>query len=149
MILDRSRGAIGRFEVGDAHARDLTLTGEEIARFAALSGDVNPLHHDEALARESRFGGLIASSGHLCALLAGACAEFTIPRGPALGLEFSFQFRRAVRAGQAVRLRWEVTGVEPSPKLAGELVTMRAEIRDREGEVLVAGTCKVLAKEAL
>ncbi len=139
----------GPLRVGDAAAREIALTAEDVKRFAALCGDTNPLHHDEAAARASRFGGLIASGAHLAALLTGSCAAFTTARGPAVGLEFSYQFRKAARAGVTLRLRWEVTAVEPSAKLGGDIVALRAEIRDGAGALLVAGAGKVLAKEKL
>lgn len=139
----------GPLRVGDAAVQEIALAAGDIARFAALCGDPNPLHHDEAAARASRFGGLIASGAHLAALLTGSCAAFTTARGPAVGLEFSYQFRKAARAGVTLRLRWEVTAVEPSAKLGGDILTLRAEIRDGEGALVVAGAGKVLAKEEL
>ncbi len=133
--------------VGDAADREVPLTAEDIVRYAALCGDTNPLHHDEAAARRSRFGGLIASGAHTLALLTGFCAAFTTSRAPCVGLEFSYQLRRAARAGDVLRMRWEVVGVERSERLAGEVATLRGEIRDQGGALLVAASGKVLARE--
>jgi acyl dehydratase len=135
--------------VGDAETRDVLLTAEDIVRHAAASGDTNPLHHDEEAARASRFGVLIASGAHTAALLTGFCAAFTTSRSPALGLEVAYQFRRAARAGDLFRMRWEVVGVERSAKLGGELLNLAGEARDGEGRVLVTGTAKILAREVL
>jgi acyl dehydratase len=140
---------VGGLRVGESALREVTLTAEDIARHAAAFGDTNPLHHDEAAARASAFGGLIASGAHTAALLTGFCAGFTTSRTPALGLEFSYQFRRAARAGDLFRMRWEVVAVERSEKLGGEIVTLAAEARDGEGRVLVTGTGKVLARAVL
>jgi len=71
-----------------------------------------------------------------------------IEDGPGPG-EFSYQLRRAVRAGDLFRMRWEVVAVEPSEKLGGEVVTLAAEARDGEGRVLVSGTARILVKDAL
>src|SRR5207249_5971418 len=98
------------------------LTAEDIARFAALSRDHNPLHHDEGRARASRFGGIIASGPHLSAIFMGITATHFSRRGTALGLEFNFQFRKAARAGETLELRWRVVRVEPKEKLRGEIV---------------------------
>ena len=138
-----------KLAVGDVATREVLLGAEEIARQAAALGDTNPLHHDEAAARASRFGGLIASGAHTLALLTGFCAAFTTARAPALGLEFSYQLRRAVRAGDLFRMRWEVLAVEPSEKLGGELVTLAAEATDGEGRLLVTGTGRILVTDAL
>lgn len=133
--------------VGDAADREVALTAEDIVRYASLCGDTNPLHRDEAAACRSRFGGLIASGAHTLALLTGFCAAFTTSRAPCVGLEFSYQLRRAARAGDVLRMRWEVVSVERSEKLAGDLVTLGGEIRDQGGALLVSASGKVLARE--
>ncbi len=133
--------------VGDFEVREVPLTAEDIVRYATLCGDTNPLHHDEAAARKSRFGGLIASGAHTIALLTGFCAAFTTSRAPCVGLEFSYQLRRAARAGDVLHMRWEVVGLEPSEKLGGDLITLRGEIRDQGGALLVGASGKVLARE--
>ncbi len=135
-------------KIGDASSRTVLLTAEDVRGFATLCGDPNPLHHDEERARASRFGGLIASGGHLTALLTGACAGFTVPHGPGVGLEFTYQLRKAARAGQVLHLRWEVVGKELSPKLGGELLRLRGEIRGEDGALLVAGSGTVLSRDA-
>jgi acyl dehydratase len=133
--------------VGDSADREIPLTAEDIVRYATLCGDTNPLHHDEAAARRSRFGGLIASGAHTTALLTGFCAAFTTSRAPCVGLEFSYQLRRAARAGDVLHLRWEVVAVERSDKLAGDLFTLRGEMRDQTGALLVGASGEVLARE--
>jgi acyl dehydratase len=134
---------------GDAAEKTVPLTPEEIVRWASLSGDPNPLHHDEAAARRSRFGGLIACGGHLTALMTSFCAAFTTARGPALGLEFSYRLRKAARAGTTLRLRWMVERVEPSEKLRGDLIHLEGDVRDDSGAILVTARSTVLARDPL
>ena len=134
---------------GDHAEQELLLTREDVLRLATELGDPNPLHHDEAVAVRSRFGGLIACGGHLIGLLTSACAAFTTAHGPGVGLAFSYQLRRAARAGTRLRLRWEVTSVEPSEKLRGEVVHLAGSIRDGEGALLVSGEGSILARDDL
>jgi acyl dehydratase len=129
---------------GEEFSGELPLTAEEISRFASLAGDENPLHHDEAHARGTRFGGLIASGTHVVARLMGLSATWSSRRGAALGLEFSFRLRKAARAGDTLRLRWRVVRVEPKASLAGELVFLEGEVRDGAGEVAVTAAATVL-----
>ena len=130
---------------GDHAEQELLLTREDVIRLATELGDPNPLHHDEAVAVRSRFGGLIACGGHLTS----ACAAFTTAHGPGVGLAFSYQLRRAARAGTRLRLRWEVTSVQPSEKLRGEVVHLAGSIRDGEGALLVSGEGSILARDDL
>jgi acyl dehydratase len=133
---------------GDVYARTVSLTAEEIGQFAALSGDTNPLHHDEEHARATSFGGRIASGGHVVALCMGTVAGQITRATPSVGIEFSFQLRKAARAGDALAIRWEVTEVAPSERLRGDLVTLALEARNQAGELVVAGRGVVLAREA-
>ena len=132
---------------GDQATKEVFLTREEVVRMAQELGDPNPLHHDEAHAAHSRFGGIIAAGGHVIGLLTSFGAAFTTAHGPCVGLEFSFRLRRAVPAGSSLRLRWEVLSVEPSKRLRGQLVTLAGEARDAEGTLLVTARGKVLARE--
>jgi acyl dehydratase len=136
--------------LGDRAEKELLLTREDVVRLATELGDPNPLHHDERVAAASRFGGLIASGGHLIGLLTSFCAAFTTSHGPGVGLGFSYELRRAARAGTTLRLRWEVTALERSEKLRGEIVTLEGTIEDASDRtVLVKGTGRVLARDDL
>ncbi len=135
--------------VGEEFTDVLHLTPEGISRFAALAGDENPLHHDEAHARGTRFGGLIASGTHVVAAIMGVCATHLSRKGAALGLEFSFRLRRAARAGDALRIRWRVVRVEPKASLGGELVFLEGEARDGAGDLAVSATATVLVTDRL
>jgi acyl dehydratase len=130
--------------VGEEFEDLLPLPPDEVARHARLNGDENPLHHDEAVARETRFGGLIASGTQVVARFMGLSATWSSRRGAALGLEFSFRLVKAARAGDTLRLRWRVVGVEPKARLGGELVFLEGEVRDGAGDVAVRGKATVL-----
>jgi acyl dehydratase len=130
--------------VGEECTRVVELTPDGIARFATLAGDENPLHHDEAHARATRFGGLIASGTQPVALLMGLAATYFSRDAAALGLDFSFRLRKAAHAGDALLLRWRVARVQPKEKLAGELVSLEGEVRNGAGEIAVVATATLL-----
>jgi acyl dehydratase len=135
--------------VGEECTRTVPLTPEGIARFATLAGDENPLHHDDAHARGTRFGGLIASGTQVVALLMGLAATHFSGGAAALGLDFSFRLRKAAHAGDTLRLRWRVSRVEPKPKLAGEIAFLDGEVRNGAGEIAVVATATLLLTERL
>ena len=74
--------------IGETFHSTLELSVDSVKSFASLVNDFNPLHHDEAYAAQSRFGGLIASgtqpTAHFMALLATHFSTYAQP----LGLEF-------------------------------------------------------------
>jgi acyl dehydratase len=126
--------------VGDTFSREMTIDAASIRQYATLAGDHNPMHHDESVAKASRFGGLIASGTHTSAVLMGALASYISGRVPSLGLGFSVRLRRAVRAGEAVSIRWKIVSIEPSQSLKGDLVVAEGELVNEAGEVAVSAT---------
>lgn len=117
-------------EVGRVVARRYTFSAENIKAYAEMAGDTNPLHHDAAMAAESRFGALIASAAHSTGVLISVAADKFSPNGEAVGLGFSLTLRRAVKAGTETDLIWEITGKEFSDKLNGTVVELAGQIRD-------------------
>ena len=136
------------FEPGERFECLLSLTADDIRAFATLVGDTNPLHHDEDLAKRSRFGALIASGTQTSALMGAATAALVTDRAPSLGVEVRFRVPRAGKAGAPRRLVWEVASVEPSPKLGGHIVTLDGRMTDAQGRVSVAGQVKTLVMAA-
>jgi acyl dehydratase len=128
------------FEVGHAFSKPYVFTAENIRRFAEEAGDNNPLHHDEAKAAASRFGGLIASGSHMAAVLMAWAASSTASRQPGVGLEFNFRFLKAIPAGTATSLVWTVTAIEPSAGLKGDLCALEGRNVDDAGKLYV--TCQ-------
>jgi len=136
-------------EIGERITDRVTLTTEEIARFATLCGDLNPLHHDETYARQTRFGGIIACGPHITSLMMAMTATHFSRSGAMLGLEFTFHFRKAVKAVEPITMEWEVVAVEPKASLQGRIVTLRGKATNPQGQVMLTGVGKILATEKL
>ena len=134
---------------GDHLEQTVAITSDDVVRLATELGDPNPLHHDAAAAVRSRFGGLIACGGHVIGLLTSACAAFTSPHGPGVGLGFTYTLRKAARAGERFTMRWEVLSVERSERLRGNLVRLRGTMRDAAGALVVEGAAEVLQRADL
>jgi acyl dehydratase len=134
------------YQVGERFAREVTFDADSIRSSATLAGDHNPLHHDPAYASRSRFGGLIASGAQYGALLMGLGATHLTRGTMALGVEFSFRFRKAVRAGQTLRLEWTITAVESKPRIGGDFVYLEGRMIDAGGitYVTASATCLVI-----
>ena len=135
--------------VGERFARQVTLTRAQIATFATLCGDMNPLHHDEAYAQRTRFGGLIACGPQITSLMMGLTATYFSQTTAMLGLEFAFRFRKAVQAEESIRMEWEVVAAEYKRSLGGHLVSLEGKATNQQGEVVLSGSGKVLVTTTL
>jgi acyl dehydratase len=140
----------GRVVRGERCALALASSARAVAEFARLAGDENPIHHDPALARGTRLGGLVVSGPELAARLMGLSATHFSRPGPGgvaramLGLEFRFRFRRALRVGEPFELGWEVVAVRAKESLGGELAFLVGHARLVSGEDAVRALGKVL-----
>lgn len=138
---------MSRATVGERFTDTVHLTAESIRDFADSVGDSNPLHHDEAHAARSRFGGLIASGTHSASLLMALTASHFSRHAQPLGLEFKLHFHRAVRAGDTLELAWTVSRVQWKASLGGDLVWLEGEARNQQGEVALAATATLLVTD--
>jgi len=127
------------FTVGEVLVSPVEFTPESIRQFATQVGDFNPLHHDLATAKKSRFGGLIASGAHTTAMMLGSLAQHVTPRCASLGLECTFRLRRAVPADTTVFAEWTVTAVTAKPSWNGHTVALDAVLRRDDVRFITGG----------
>ncbi len=96
------------FDVGQRASLTRTVGAEDVERFAAATGDVNPVHLDDAYAATTRFGRRIAhgmlGASYLSALLAN-----TFPGPGTIYLKQSLTFTKPVFLGDTVTVTATVT----------------------------------------
>lgn len=63
--------------VGQKARRSRLISNRDIELFTEISGDKNPLHYDEEIARNSRFQGIVVQGGVTSAILNAVVARFT------------------------------------------------------------------------
>ena len=134
--------------VGEHCEMRVTFDAESIRTFAAMSGDWNPLHHDEAHAARSRFGTIIASGPQVASRMMGLEATYFSARYDALGLENAFRFVRGVPAATTLTLAWTVTAMAYKTSLAGHIVSIEGSAIDDDGVVYVTGQGTILLRDA-
>jgi 3-hydroxybutyryl-CoA dehydratase len=83
----------------------------DIEAFAEVSGDVNPVHLDDAYARTTTFGGRIAH-GMLSAAYISAVIGTKLPGPGSIYLSQSMRFRRPVKVGDPVTARVTVKALD-------------------------------------
>ncbi|MCU0636748.1 MAG: MaoC family dehydratase [Gemmatimonadaceae bacterium] len=111
----------------------------EIVAFAALSGDHNPIHLDDAAGAASRFGGRIAH-GMLSATFISATLATVLPGPGTIYLSQSLRFVRPVRLGDTVTTRVEVLELIPAKRR----VRLATTCRTQEGAIVIDGEALVM-----
>ena len=146
-------------EAGEKVTKTVRFSRHDIAAFARMSLDENPLHLDAQLAQRARFGEIIASGQQSAAVLMGVLAtHFTrCDDGVArqmLCLNMNFAFKRPLFADQEIQLQWNVASVEWSTRLQGIVAHLdgRAGVEHASPAVVARGTILLMlagAEESL
>jgi 3-hydroxybutyryl-CoA dehydratase len=100
-------------EIGQTAELRRTVTAPDIDAFAAVTGDTNPVHLDEAYAAATQFKGRIAH-GMLSAGYISAVLGTHLPGPGAIYVSQSLNFRRPVRIGDEVTAEVKVTAIDPA-----------------------------------
>ena len=113
MLDNFTRGTICIEDIEIGMIRSLTkhVTDADIAMFATVTTDHNPVHLDESYAQDTIFGGRIAH-GLLTAGLISAVIGEQLPGHGAVYLGQSLRFLAPVRPGDIVLAQVEVTGID-------------------------------------
>jgi len=116
-----------------------TLTKEEIITFARQY-DPQPFHTDEAAAKTSFYGGLIASGWQTVAIMMRLMWDAFLSTTASLGSPGCDEIRwlKPVRPGDTLRARFTITEVVPSrSKPDRGIVRTFNEILNQHGEVVM------------
>ena len=96
--------------VGQMVERSSKVHRSDIEHFTDISGDRNPLHYDEAVARRTRFGEIVVQGGVTSAILNAVVAE-ELPGPGTVFLQVNWNFKAPVRPGDTITGRVEVLEV--------------------------------------
>ena len=118
----------------DVATRTKTMSMRDIELFTEITGDRNPLHYDEELARNSLFGGLIVQGGVTTGILNALVAE-DLPGPGTVFLGMELKFIKAVYVGDTITGRIELTSVREDKPIC----TMAVSVANQKGEVCLSG----------
>jgi len=96
------------WKVGDCASFRRVLTQDDFNRFAALTGDDNPIHCDPVFAAKSHFGGTVSHGMLLYSLVCKAIAE-QLPGPGAMQLEQDFMFPNGTYTGEEIAITLTVS----------------------------------------
>jgi len=132
---------VDQLHVGDSAEMAKTVTETDIALFAGVTGDFNPVHIDAVAAERSMFGGRVAH-GMLSAGFISAVLGMRLPGPGSVYLSQSLRFTKPVRIGDTVTARVEVLEVIAAKRR----VRLATTCRNQNGEVVVEGEAVVMVE---
>lgn len=128
--------------VGQTAEVPFTVTDADMAAFAAVSGDTNPLHTDAAFAASRGYPGVVVYGGLLVARISQLIG-MRLPGRDAVWASISLRFHQPLFVGESAVVEGEVRSISE----ATGFLTLRLEVR-RGTELLAKGTADVILPEA-
>jgi len=119
---------LSELRIGQTEAVRRTITPEDVAAFARLTGDFNALHIDPEFAARTEFQEPVAH-GFLHASLLSSLVGMKLPGPGALYLSQTIEFSAPVFAGDTVEARGTIESLDPETRvvcLATEIVNQNA-----------------------
>ena len=108
--------------------------------------DPQPFHLDDAAAKRSLFGGLVASGWHTAAVTMRLLVEGGLPiAGGIVGASGEVGWPRPTRPGDVLTVVSEIVEVKPSRSRPDRgMVTVRSETRNQNGEPVQIMTARLV-----
>jgi len=121
--------------VNQKATRSRTVSARDIELFTEISGDRNPLHYDEEVAKNTKFGGIVVQGGVTSAILNAVVAE-DLPGPGTVFLSVSWNFKAPVHPGDTITGVVEIMKVREDKPIT-ELLT---QVLLADGSVVLEGT---------
>jgi acyl dehydratase len=133
--------AVGEKAVGEkAEAREYgPLTTRMFAQYAGASGDFNPMHYDDTLARAAGYPSVFAQGMLSAALLASFAVDWL---GADTVRRFAVRFREQVWPGDVLTCSGEITAISVNEN--GRLVTAELTAARATGGVAISASAGFL-----
>ena len=128
--------------IGQSAEYSKAVTEADIQMFAAVSGDVNPLHLDPEFAAGTRFGERIAH-GMLTASFISAALAMELPGPGCIFMEQSLKFRLPVKIGDVITVKLTVTDMQARRTT----LTLDCKAYNQHEKLVLTGTSVVIAPE--
>ena len=102
--------SIKEMRVGQTSEITRVFSGEDVNLFSTLSGDVNPVHLDEAFAKSTMFGGRIVHGALLSSVFSTIFANH-LPGPGCIYLKSENKFLKPVFLNEAVNFKVEIIDI--------------------------------------
>lgn len=139
--LDDVPADVSTLEPGATFTRTRAFTAHDVASFASITGDHNPIHVDPDAARIAGFEHGPVVHGMLCASMFGAIIGTKFPG--AVYATQSLSFRKPVRVNELVRAEVEVTRVR-----GGRVQFATRVVKEDGGDVALDGDAMAMIRRS-
>jgi acyl dehydratase len=123
-----------QISIGQKATRSITLTADHVKRFAALSGDYNPLHFDESFVAKTKFKRLVVQGGLTTGLL-HALVAMDMPGPGTVFLSQNWKFTAPVFIGDTITAEAEVISKHETKPVT----QLKIKIAREDGEAVLEG----------
>ncbi|HEX7594135.1 MAG TPA: MaoC family dehydratase [Anaerolineae bacterium] len=131
------------FSIGQKASFSKQITERDVATFAEISGDKNPLHLDDAYAKQTRFGARIAHGAFTFALISAALGT-ELPGPGTVYMSQSLKFIKPVYLDDTITATVEITALRADKGI----VTLKTECANQRGEKIAEGEAVVFHESA-
>ena len=128
---------IDDFKPGQHVSFTKTFTEEDVRRFIEITGDVNPLHVDDAFAANTQFGGRVLH-GMLTASILSTMVGMLLPGTGAIYRSQTINFLRPVHVGETVTAHFVIRSVDRQR----HRLEIESWIENANGERVLDGMCE-------
>lgn len=135
------------FEIGQKMvSRGRTITEAEIANFAGVSGDFNPMHTDAGYMKDHMLGRRVAHGLLGLSVASGLAYQLGIIDGTVLAFREvdGWKFSLPIYIGDTIHVVMEVTELRPMRRLGGGNVSLKMRVLNQEGKICQRGVLKLL-----
>lgn len=141
----------GEFRVGQRFITPgRTITEADIVGFAGLTGDYNPVHCDEAFARQTPFGGRIAHGPMGIGMAFGLASRLDLIDGTVVALlGVTWDFKAPVHPGATIKAEITVTETRDVRDPAHGLVGLAFNLLDNAGTIVQTGSARLLMRRTV
>lgn len=119
---------------GQTTSRSRVTRMEDIHAFTDMTGDRNPVHYDEELAKKTAFGKLIVQGGVTTGIL-NACVAEDLPGPGTVFLNTNLNFKKAVGVGEEITGHIEVLSARGDKPIC----KLKVWVTDGAGDICVEG----------
>lgn len=127
-------------QVGHKVTFSKTVTEDDVAGFARVSGDDQPLHLDDAFAARTRFKKRIAHGMLSAGFISAALGTRLAPGYVVIYLTQQLRFRLPVALGDTITADVEVTAIDETKNI----LTLRTDCLNQHGDAVVKGEATVM-----